>query len=152
MAIKKHPPIYKRNGKECYLDPIRQKLIYITPEEQVRQKIISYLVDTLLVPQHTILVEEHLSHYGVATQKRADIIIHEIDEKNNFHPICVVECKAEDVYLDDNVAKQTLTYCDLIEADYAMITNGIDQICYKYDVESDQYINLAKTKEIESHQ
>lgn len=29
------PPIYKRNGRDCYLDPIRQKLIYITPEETV---------------------------------------------------------------------------------------------------------------------
>lgn len=29
----KLPPIYHRNGKDCYLDPIRQKLIYITPEE-----------------------------------------------------------------------------------------------------------------------
>lgn len=32
------PPIYKRLGKECYLDPIRKKLIYITPEETVRQE------------------------------------------------------------------------------------------------------------------
>ena len=39
----KLPPIYKRNGKDCYLDPIREKLIYITPEETVRQYIISYL-------------------------------------------------------------------------------------------------------------
>lgn len=31
----KLPPIYHRNGKDCYLDPIRQKLIYITPEERV---------------------------------------------------------------------------------------------------------------------
>ena len=142
MTIKDHPHIYKRNGKECYLDPIRQKLIYITPEEKVRQDIISYLINTLLVPQQTILVEEHLSHYGVDTQKRADIVIHEIDDENKFRPICVVECKAKDVYLDDNVAKQALTYCDLIEADYAMITNGIDKICYKYDEETNQYINI----------
>lgn len=31
------PPTYSRQGKECYLDPIRKKLIYITPEETVRQ-------------------------------------------------------------------------------------------------------------------
>ena len=33
------PKIYKRGDKECYLDPIREKLIFITPEETVRQKI-----------------------------------------------------------------------------------------------------------------
>ena len=32
------PEIYNRHGKDCYLDPIRQKLIYITPEETVRQE------------------------------------------------------------------------------------------------------------------
>ena len=35
-------PIYKRNGRECYLDPIRKKLIYITPEETARQRVIQY--------------------------------------------------------------------------------------------------------------
>ena len=141
---KHYAPIYKRNGRECYLDPIRQKLIYITPEEKIRQKTLSFLIYTLSVPQYTIAVEEHLSHYGIDTKKRADIVVHEVDNENNFHPICVVECKAEDVYLDDNVAKQALTYCDLIEADYAMITNGVDQICYKYDAKTNQYINIKE--------
>ena len=26
------PQKYVRNGKECYLDPVRKKLIYVTPE------------------------------------------------------------------------------------------------------------------------
>ena len=144
MAQKHYAPIYKRNGKECYLDPIRQKLIYITPEETVRQKIVAYLIDTLLVPKDTIVIEQHLSHYGVATKKRADIVIHEVDSQNNLRPVCVIECKAEDVYLDDNTVKQALTYCDLIAADYAMITNGIDRICYKYDEKTDEYINIEE--------
>ena len=41
------PAIYKRQGKECYLDPVRQKLIYITPEETVRQRMIAYLINEL---------------------------------------------------------------------------------------------------------
>ena len=119
-------------------------MIYITPEEIVRQKMVAYLMDTLLVPKDTIVVEQHLSHYGVNTKKRADIVIHEVDSENNLHPVCVIECKAEDVYLDENTVKQALTYCDLIEADYAMITNGNDQICYKYDEKTDQYVNIEK--------
>lgn len=46
----KLPPIYIRDGKECYLDPIRQKLIFITPEETVRQIAISYLINEQKVP------------------------------------------------------------------------------------------------------
>ena len=52
------PEVYNRHGKDCYLDPIRQKLIYITPEETVRQRMISYLVNELKVPKGAILVEE----------------------------------------------------------------------------------------------
>lgn len=139
-----YAPVYKRDGKDYYLDPIRQKLIYITPEETVRQKIVAHLIDTLLVPKDAIVVEQHLSHYGINTKKRADIVIHEVDSENNFRPVCVIECKAEDVYLDENTVRQALTYCDLIEADYAMITNGIDQICYKYDEKTDEYFNIEK--------
>jgi len=38
------PQIYKRNGRECYLGPIRKKLVFITPEETVRQKVLSFLL------------------------------------------------------------------------------------------------------------
>lgn len=73
------PPIYKRLGKECYLDPIRKKLIYITPEETVRQEVISYLLEVLKVPEEMLVVEQHLSHYGINTKKRADIVIHSLN-------------------------------------------------------------------------
>ena len=70
------PKIYKRDGRECYLDPIRQKLIFITPEETIRQKMISWLIDTLEVPNNMIKIEEPLKHYGLNSKRRADIIIH----------------------------------------------------------------------------
>ena len=48
------PAIYKRQGKECYLDPVRQKLIYITPEETVRQRMIAYLINELKERQNAL--------------------------------------------------------------------------------------------------
>lgn len=135
----KLPPIYKRNGKECYLDPIREKLIYITPEETVRQKAISYLLNILEVPKEMIVVEQHLSHYGVKTRKRADIVVHKIDSEGIVRPVAVVECKAPEIYLDLNAKNQMLEYCDLIGADYAMLNNGVEQLCYKYDEEKVVY-------------
>ena len=30
---RKLPKIYFKNGKECFMDSIRNKLIYVTPEE-----------------------------------------------------------------------------------------------------------------------
>lgn len=58
------PPIYKRNGKKCYLDPIRKKLIYITPEETVRQRLIYYVLNYLKAPAENIVVEQHLSLFA----------------------------------------------------------------------------------------
>lgn len=75
------PAVYKRHGKECYLDPVRQKLIYVTPEETVRQQMIAYLINEIRVPENAILVEEHLSHYHIQSRKRADIIVHGMKEE-----------------------------------------------------------------------
>lgn len=141
------PPIYKRNGKKCYLDPIRKKLIYITPEETVRQRVIYYVLNYLKAPAENIAVEQHLAHYGLDTKKRADIVIHKRDGENISHPVAVIECKSEDVYLDDKARKQMLEYCDLIEADYAMMVNGIRQECYKYDEAKQEYIPIEKLPE-----
>ncbi len=72
--------IYKRCGRDCYLDEIRKKLIYITPEEEVRQKVISYLIHDLEVPSEMISVERHLTHYGIDSSKRADIVVNQLNE------------------------------------------------------------------------
>ena len=127
------PPIYMRNGKECYLDPIRKKLIYITPEETVRQRVVSYLINELNVPAEQIVVEQHLAHYQIDTKRRADIVVHAIDSDNVSRPIAVIECKAENVYLDDKARKQMFDYCEMMKSDYAMMVNGILQECYKWD-------------------
>ena len=38
------PPMYKRNGQDCFFDPYREKLIPVTPEEIIRQKIAQFQV------------------------------------------------------------------------------------------------------------
>jgi hypothetical protein len=91
-----------------------------------------------------IVVEQHLSHYGIQSRKRADIVIHKVDKENTMRPIAVVECKAPEVYLDLKAREQMLEYCDLIGADYALLTNGIDAYCFKYDDTKQNYIDIAK--------
>ena len=129
------PHKYVRNGKECYLDPIRKKLIYITPEETLRQKAISYLINELNVPKEAIRVEGNLTHYGIETKKRADIIVHAADTI----PIAVIECKSGNVYIDDKVRNQVFEYCDLLGVDYAFIANPVVFACYRYSHEENQY-------------
>lgn len=136
------PAIYKRNKRECYLDPIRQKLIYITPEETVRQKIISYLLAELNVPNNMLRIEEPLSHYGLKTKDRADIVICSMTEADTIIPLAVIECKAETVDLTDDAFDQAQRYSDALLTTYTMVTNGNGFFCYKYDEENQKYIHI----------
>lgn len=139
------PPVYIRNGKECYLDPIRKRLIYITPEETVRQKVISFLIESLDVPSEMIAVEEHLSHYGIESKRRADIVIHQVDDTGEtVSPIAVIECKAPNVFLSERTANQMLDYADSLECEYAVMTNGFDYFCYRYDEKSNEYFEIKR--------
>ena len=119
IANQSLPKLYMRQRKECYLDPIREKLIYVTPEETVRQRMISYLINELNVPKEAIGVEEHLSHYGINSKYRADIIVHGRNGRDD-DPILIIECKAPDVYLDEKTLNQVTNYCYLVYADYAV--------------------------------
>lgn len=140
------PNVYKRQGKKCYLDPVRQKLIYITPEETVRQRMISYWINELRVPKEAILVEEHLSHYHVNSKRRADIIVHGTKDNTNY-PVLIVECKAPEVFLDEKAHTQVFDYCNALGADYAMVCNGYEMFCYKCSSSKEAYkeLNVAPT-------
>ena len=142
ISKQKLPKIYKRNGKECYFDPIRKKLIYITPEETVRQQVISYLIDELKVPVETISVESHLSHYGLDSRKRTDILIDGLDKEGKRFPLVVIECKAPDVAISNKVGIQITEYCNLLGCDYAMMINGNECFSYHYEEDTNQYLQI----------
>lgn len=136
------PKTYIRKGKECYLDPIRKKLIYITPEETVRQRVLSYIINELKVPMEMISVEDHLSHYGIKSSLRADILIKCFTAENQLIPIAVIECKAPEIGLGEKTTNQMLEYCDLLGCDYAMMINGDEYFCYYYAEQDEKYIQI----------
>ena len=138
------PVIYKRGNKDCYLDPVRKKLIFITPEETVRQKVVSYLIDELSVPAEMISVEAHLSHYGVKSKRRADIIIHGVDNQGMLKPVAIVECKAPGIILGEKTAMQITDYCNLLGCDFAMMVNDCESYCFHYDEKLNGYVQIAE--------
>ena len=136
------PKIYNRNGRQCYLDPIRKRLIVITPEETVRQKVIFYLLNILHVPEYMIQVEEHFSHYGLRSKDRADIVILGKNKDNEAFPLTVIECKAGNVPLDEKAMNQALDYSDALGSTYTLVINEYRQYCYKYDENKSQYVQI----------
>lgn len=139
----KLPDIYVREGRECFFDPYRKKLIEITPEEIVRQKVAKYFEVFCGVPPEMISLEVPMSYYAEGHSGRADIVIHAIDEKNGCaYPITIIECKNEDVFLTDKVADQVMRYCDILAGKYIVITNGIEIEFAVYEDVSNSYIRL----------
>jgi len=136
------PAIYKRGNQNCYLDPVRKKLIYITPEETVRQKVISYLIDCLEVPVEMISVEVHLSHYGIQSRRRADIVVHGTDENGVLRPVAIIECKAPGIILGDKAGEQITDYCNSLGCDFAMLINDCESFSYHYDEQRSEYIQI----------
>ena len=71
----KLPDICVSDGKEYFLDPVRDKMILKTPEEEIRQEIIQFLLKVIHVPSNMLQVEMLLSKYGVDSIRRADLVI-----------------------------------------------------------------------------
>ena len=143
FSKEKLPPIYKRNGKDCYLDPIREKLIQITPEETIRQQVISYLLDKLEIPHTMIRVEERLSHYGINTKDRADIIVDRYSEEEQaYYPLAIIECKAPGVYIGEKQENQIISYADRLGCDYCLLTNGTYVFPFFYDDKVGHYVEI----------
>ena len=136
------PKIYKRQGTSCFYDPYRENMVPATPEEEVRQKLLIWLAAKCHVPQNMILVEQRLSHYGIKSQDRADIVIHKPAEDGLIMPIAVVECKAPTVSISDEVLQQCFNYTDDLGIDYAIVSNGIDIYAFQYIQETNQYMEL----------
>ena len=139
----KLPEIYLRNQKEHYLDPIRQRLVMVTPEETVRQKIIPFLIDKLNIPYNMIRIEEPLAHYGVKTRIRADIIIEYFDDNDKIlKPIAIIETKAPTVVLGNRELDQVFEYADILGCMYVTLSNGENFYHYIYSESEKSYLPI----------
>ena len=138
----KLPDIYIRNGIECYLDTYRDKLVPITPEETIRQKVARWCENTLSVLSEVILIEQALTCYGVNSRDRADIVIHK-QTSLGLLPIAIVECKSPIIVINDRTLEQGIKYADFLNCDYLFLTNGTEFKSYHYEKELDAYIELS---------
>lgn len=134
-----NPRVYNRKGTDCFYDSYRENMVPATPEEEVRQKLLVWLEKECHVPTKMILVEQHLSHYGINSNDRADIVIHESGENGLMTAVAVIECKAPAVVLSDAVCEQCFRYTDDLGIDYAIVTNGVELFAFKYHATNNQY-------------
>lgn len=106
--------------------PLKDKWLVLKPEEEVRQKYISRLVDSygyaLNQMDQEIQVSNSQRGQGAA---RADIIVwrSKEDKESKKYPLIVVECKAESVTIHKEDYYQGMNYASWAHADFFVTTN-----------------------------
>ncbi len=99
-------------------DPVRRKWILMQPEEWVRQLLIQHLLIDQGYPLNRISAEVGVRLHGEI--RRADLVIYDRD----FKPWMVVECKAPEVHLTQEVVDQVGRYNLQLNAPWLCLCNG----------------------------
>ncbi len=99
-------------------DPVRRKKVRATPEERVRQQFIRYLHEAKGHPYGLMEVEKGFQLHK--RFKRCDILTRD----QSLSPYMIVECKAPDISIDQQVFDQIARYNIAFEVPYLVVTNG----------------------------
>ncbi len=128
---------FKSNeNKVAIFDRIRKKFVILTPEEWVRQHTIHFLIEEKKYPQSLINVEKLIKVNDLS--KRYDIIV--------FNPdgsiFLIIECKSHTVKITQDVFDQIARYNLALDAEYLMITNGMNHYYCQMNYTDKHYIFL----------
>lgn len=114
-----------KDGKQQIYDPVRQRFVALTPEEEVRQWTLKMLVEQVLVPKGLIAVEYSIKVNKL--DKRCDIVVFD----RSGSPLIIVECKAATVTINEKVLDQAVRYYSALKPKYIILTNGVNLFCFK---------------------
>ena len=117
----------EREGKTYVYDPLRRRQVALTPEEEVRQRVLYLLVERLKVPAGLLAVEYSVKVNGL--DKRADAVVFGTEGS----PLMIVECKAPTVTLTEAVLEQAVRYHSVLRPKYLLLSNSNTTYCFKVE-------------------
>ena len=129
-------------NKVSIFDSIRKKFILLTPEEWVRQHVVEFLIDEKKYPKSLINVEKIVKVSGM--NKRYDIVVFNSDGSI----FLLIECKAPEIKIDQKTFDQIARYNLILNAQYLMVTNGLNHYFCEMDFENEKYSFLKELPEI----
>ena len=121
------------NSKNYIYDLIRKKHLVLTPEEWVRQNLVSYFINDLNYPKGLIKTESSLKYNNL--KKRSDILIY----NNDMTHYMIVECKSYKIKLNKSHLNQSAMYNKIYRGRYLMVSNGMEHIVCEYDWENETF-------------
>jgi len=128
----------EEGGKQYIFDTIRKKYLVLTPEEWVRQNFVQYLIQEKEFSAGLISIEKGLKLNEL--QKRADILVYNI----NSQPVVLVECKAQNVKINQETFEQIARYNMVFKVPYLVVTNGMEHYCAKIDFTQNSFEFLTE--------
>ncbi|MFT5257960.1 MAG: hypothetical protein ACI8VJ_001068 [Polaribacter sp.] len=130
-------------NKTLIFDNLRKKYMVLTPEEWVRQHFVQFLIEEKKYPASLIALEKQLTLNN--RKKRTDILVF---NKEGNHDI-IVECKAPQIKITQATFDQIARYNLKLQANFLIVTNGLDHFYCKMDFENETYIFLKDIPDYE---
>ncbi len=110
-----------------------KKFVLLTPEEWVRQHVVQFLLQEKKIPKSLLNVEKQLKVHDLI--KRYDVLAYR--PNGDIH--LVVECKAASVPITQETFDQIARYNLALQADYLMVTNGLQHYFCQLDYKAEKY-------------
>ncbi|UFH34790.1 type I restriction enzyme HsdR N-terminal domain-containing protein [Flavobacterium acetivorans] len=120
-------------NKVSIFDEIRKKFIILTPEEWVRQHVVQFLIEEKKYPKSLINVEKVLKVNGL--KKRYDVVVFKPDGSI----FVLIECKAPEIKIAQATFDQIARYNMTLNAQFLMVTNGLNHYFCQMDYENEKY-------------
>jgi hypothetical protein len=133
-------------NKVSIFDEIRKKFILLTPEEWVRVHVVRFLIEEMNYPKSYINVEKVVKINGM--NKRYDIVVFNKDGSI----FLLIECKAPEISIDQKTFDQIARYNMILNANYLMVTNGLNHYFCEMDFEKEHYSFLRELPHFTIHE
>lgn len=127
----------EEGGKTTVWDPVRKKYVAFTPEENVRQHFVNYLITVKGYPATHLMNEVTLNLNGLS--RRCDTVASD----RQLTPKVIVEYKAPSVQITKQVFEQISRYNMVLKVDYLIVSNGLRHYCVKMDYIGNSFEFLA---------
>jgi len=119
--------VRESGGQRQIFDPLRRRFVALTPEEWVRQHLLRYLQEVCSYPASRISVEKKLTLNGMT--RRTDAVVFDRD----IRPWMIIECKAPELVLNQEVLDQAARYNSVLQAPYLAVCNGTHVLLAQLD-------------------
>lgn len=128
----------KKEDKVYIWDQIRRKYVALTPEEWVRQHFVNYLISEKGYPSSLIANEIQINLNN--QRRRCDTVIYD----RELSPLVIVEYKAPDIKITQNVFDQIARYNIVLKVKYLIISNGLEHYCCLIDYDNMKFEYLTE--------